>query len=82
MTVRTIERREAPPVPCCWQRRINGLEPEGHEARLPEPAQLYALIVLALVLHEPDPATGDCDSCHDAWPCEPVRLAYRLREGF
>ncbi|MEC3978160.1 hypothetical protein [Amycolatopsis sp. H20-H5] len=81
MTVRTIGVHQAPKVPCAWQRRMNRLETVV-EPRVPEPAQLYSLIALTLVLHEPNPATGNCECCADTWPCEPARLAYRLREGF
>jgi hypothetical protein len=48
----------------------------------PEPAALYSLIVLALVLHTPISASGLCRQCSLEWPCPQVRLAYRLREGF
>jgi hypothetical protein len=51
------------------------------EQQSPEPAQLYDLIVSALLLHTPVP-TVHCSSCSQPWPCEQVRLAYRLREGF
>jgi len=47
----------------------------------PEPDRLYDLIVLALLLHTPVPSVH-CSSCFQPWPCEQVRLAYRLREGF
>jgi hypothetical protein len=47
----------------------------------PEPSQLYRLIVSALLLHTPVPSVH-CSSCSQPWPCEQVRLAYRLREGF
>jgi hypothetical protein len=59
------------------------------EPRIPEPATLYSLVVLALVLHHPVPAfspaaPGDdiCGQCGRAWPCPQIKLAYRLREGF
>jgi hypothetical protein len=47
----------------------------------PEPSRLHHLIVLALLLHTPV-AGVHCASCSQPWPCEQVRLAYRLREGF
>jgi hypothetical protein len=50
-------------------------------ATTPEPAQLYDLIVLAYLLHVPEP-DGWCQTCGHDWPCQQVRLAYRLREGF
>lgn len=80
MAVRTIDLRNGPRLSCTWQRRLNRL-PTFNE-RIPQPTQLYSLITLTFVLHEPDPATGDCACCESAWPCETVRLAYRLREGF
>lgn len=49
---------------------------------LPEPAQLYGLTVLAFLLHVPAPFVQLCLRCGTDWPCEHVRLAYRLREGF
>jgi hypothetical protein len=81
MAVRTIDLRNGPRVSCAWQRRLNRLSATVSE-RTPEPAQLYSLITLTFVLHEPDPATGDCACCTAAWPCDAVRQAYRLREGF
>lgn len=51
------------------------------DAQPPEPSRLYNLIVLALLLHTPA-AFSHCRSCRQPWPCEQVRLAYRLREGF
>jgi hypothetical protein len=81
MTVRVLDRPAAPRVPSCWDRGLNSLEPVTDD-RLPEPVQLYALVTIALVLHEPDPEEGNCDCCGAAWPCEPVALAWRLREGF
>lgn len=50
--------------------------------RIPEPANLYCLIVLAFVLHVPYRNADVCVQCHTAWPCEQIRLAYRLREAF
>ncbi|WP_143202422.1 hypothetical protein [Amycolatopsis sp. CB00013] len=81
MTVRTIDLRRRTQVSCAWQRRLNQLSATVVE-RLPEPAQLYSLITLTFVLHEPDPEAGDCVCCAAAWPCTTVRQAYRLREGF
>jgi hypothetical protein len=58
----------------------NTAEPQL-EVQSPEPERLYHLIVLALLLHQP--ATDwTCQSCKQLWPCEQVRLACRLREGF
>lgn len=52
------------------------------EPRIPEPAKLYCLAVLALMLHAPVTDGGICGQCSQDWPCPQVRLAYRLREGF
>lgn len=78
MTVRLIERAKSS-IPACWQR--GHVTPTVPAPRTPEPAQLYALVVLTLYLHGPT-ADGCCSSCKAMWPCEPVRLACRLREGF
>jgi hypothetical protein len=50
------------------------------ELRLPEPAQLYSLIMLTLLVHEP--GANGCVWCDEVWPCPASRRAYRLREGF
>lgn len=82
MTVRTVEVQKRPSVvPRHWQRGHNALVPV-QEPRMPEPAQLYSLVLLALSLHPQHPTTSQCESCAAAWPCDTVRLAYRLREGF
>jgi hypothetical protein len=47
---------------------------------LPEPIRLYGLTVLAFLLHVDE--DGICSQCHDLWPCDHLRLAYRLREAF
>lgn len=80
MTVRTHGLRTAP-SPRRWRRQLNRLHP-APPVRVPEPAQLYHLIVLTLTVHTPLPRSGLCEQCGQAWPCEPVRLAFRLREGF
>jgi hypothetical protein len=48
----------------------------------PEPRALYELIRLTFVQHGPAGTTGGCAACGADWPCAPVRLAFRLREGF
>lgn len=48
----------------------------------PEPKVLYELIRLTFVQHGLVPTTSYCAVCGESWPCEPVRLAFRLREGF
>jgi hypothetical protein len=52
------------------------------EPRLPEPAALYALVVLTFVTHVSYVNADTCVQCQTAWPCEQARRAYRLREGF
>ena len=52
------------------------------EPHLPEPAALYALVVLTFVTHVPYVNANTCVQCFAPWPCEQARLAYRLREGF
>jgi hypothetical protein len=49
---------------------------------LPEPAMLYGLTVLAFLLHTPTKFVRRCVRCGTAWPCDHLKLAYRLREGF
>jgi hypothetical protein len=70
----------APVIPLRYWRK-NRLTPPS-EPRLPEPAALYSLIALALVLHAPVTNGSVCGQCAADWPCSQVRLAYRLREGF
>jgi hypothetical protein len=81
MAVRLVEqdRWRAGAVPRCWWRGKNALGVPA--VRVPEPAQLYSLVVLYLVAHAPHLGSGCCESCALPWPCAPVRLAYRLREG-
>ncbi|HEY0689098.1 MAG TPA: hypothetical protein VGD71_08650 [Kribbella sp.] len=54
--------------------------PTVSEPPLPEPTQLYGLTVLAFLLHVDH--DGICPQCRAPWPCDHLRLAYRLREGF
>lgn len=49
-------------------------------ADVPEPATLYYLTVIAFLLHVD--VEGSCPRCRAAWPCDHLRLAYRLREAF
>jgi hypothetical protein len=55
----------------------NALQP-----RIPEPTTLYMLVVVAFYTHVLYRNTETCLQCLTAWPCEQVRLAFRLREGF
>jgi hypothetical protein len=80
MTVR-IHGLVLRPVPRSWQRDMTSLDHPRPE-RLPEPAQLYSLTVLHLYLHAAYPDGTHCTNCGADWPCEPVRLAARLRDGF
>lgn len=77
MGVRLAEARPNNVIPS----RPNGFIAVGPSASTPEPAQLYHLIVLAFLLHVPT-LEGWCVTCGHDWPCQQVRLAYRLREGF
>ena len=49
-------------------------------ADVPEPATLYYLTVIAFLLHVD--VDGACPRCREPWPCDHLRLAYRLREAF
>jgi hypothetical protein len=59
-------------------------DPAEADAPLPEPVQLYGLTMLAFLLHTPTPGRARqwCVRCGVVWPCDHLRLAYRLREGF
>jgi hypothetical protein len=50
----------------------------------PEPAQLYGLCVLAFLLHVPSERAGLgwCVRCRQAWPCDHLRHAASLLDGF
>jgi hypothetical protein len=48
----------------------------------PEPHALYQLIRQTFVQHTMTAPTPCCTACGADWPCAPVRLAFRLREGF
>jgi hypothetical protein len=60
---------------------VGGDSSQGDDP-LPEPATLYSLTVLAFLLHTPTELGRFCVRCWTAWPCDHLRLAYRLREGF
>jgi hypothetical protein len=69
----------------CYERSGDGLSVAvPGDAPLPEPVQLYGLTVLAFLLHTPTPGVRRrrCVRCETRWPCDHLRLAYRLREGF
>jgi hypothetical protein len=55
---------------------------ERPQVAMPEPVRLYGLVCLALLLHVPDGRTFRCCRCGESWPCDQVRLAWRLREGW
>jgi hypothetical protein len=79
-----LTERQSLTVSRTRQRGRNALVP-GREPRLPEPAQLYGLVVQAFMVHVPEGAIGGdtgCAECPEPWPCGRLRLAYRLREGF
>jgi hypothetical protein len=84
MPAQLTTQRQPLTVPRTWQRGHNALGPVP-EVRMPEPAKLYGLIVLAFMLHVPAVERGEpeqCSNCAQAWPCEHLRLAFRLRESF
>lgn len=54
--------------------------PAATETQTPEPTQLYELICQTFVSHVPH--AGTCSLCKKQWPCNSMRLAFRLREGF
>lgn len=84
----TIRLAGQPEIPTYWYRGINALTTP--EPRAPEPTQLYHLTTLYLLLHAPQQTRHErqqqagtrCAYCGQSWPCDPIRLAYRLREGF
>lgn len=55
-------------------------------AQAPDLARLYYLATMAFQLHVPDNACDAvpkvCALCRDPWPCEQVRLAFRIRGAF
>lgn len=59
-------------------------ESEQGTAAIPEPANLYCLILIALFLHKPDAdhEPRRCRQCRQEWPCRQLQLACRLRDGF
>jgi hypothetical protein len=76
-----VATRALAPVISMTSWRKNRLTPVT-EPRVPEPAALYSLIALALVLHVPTTTGSTCGQCARPWPCSQARLAYRLRDGF
>lgn len=80
MAVRLLDERH--PANVIPFRRKHDDFCEDVVADVPEPAQLYYLIVLAFLLHTPNGHQPLCACCGQSWPCHQVRLAFRLREGF
>jgi hypothetical protein len=58
------------------------VEPSLAYTLLTEPTQLYGLTVLTFLLHTPTLWGRHCVRCGTAWPCDHLRLAFRLRAGF
>jgi hypothetical protein len=81
MPIRRLESPQPPVPPQYWHRHKNQLQLRV-VARQPEPAQLYSVIGLTFTVHVPVTQGGPCRHCAQVWPCESVRLAFRLREGF
>ena len=79
MAVRLLDKQRPAKVIPLRRKHDDLFEPA---ADVPEPAQLYYLIVLAFLLHTPNGHQPLCACCGQSWPCQQVRLAFRLREGF
>jgi hypothetical protein len=69
------------PVPRSWQRDMTSPARPCPD-RLPEPTQFDSLTILRRYLHAANPGGTLCTNCGADWPCESVRLAARLRDGF
>ncbi|GAB3873880.1 hypothetical protein ACFQ1S_00435 [Kibdelosporangium lantanae] len=82
MGVRLIDTVESDNVIPLRNRYVADNGTPHTDEQLPEPATLYSLIILAFVLHTPSRFTRCCVRCSVPWPCDHLRLAYRLREGF
>jgi hypothetical protein len=90
MGVRIVDRQNMdnviPLYPAAITSQTNGSIGEATTSLvddpLPEPAMLYGLTVLAFLLHKPAQLICRCVRCGTPWPCDHLRLAYRLREGF
>jgi hypothetical protein len=82
MNLRLIDTRSAGSVIPLWTNETSTKLTSHEDDPIPEPAQLYGLTVLAFLLHKPMPFMPVCVRCRTVWPCDHLRLAYRLREGF
>ena len=80
MAVRLLGSRQPSNIIPLRRKATSSVAPA--EPVTPEPARLYQLIVLTFLLHVPSTWPEVCACCDRLWPCEPVRLAFRLREGF
>jgi hypothetical protein len=80
MGVRIVDERRSTVIPLYRNEPL--AEPSLVNAPLPEPSQLYGLTALAFLLHTPTRFIRRCVRCGTAWPCDHLRLAFRLREGF
>jgi hypothetical protein len=80
MGVRIVDECRSNAIPL--YRNESLAEPSLVDARVPEPTQLYGLTVLAFLLHTPTRFIRRCVQCGTAWPCDHLRLAFRLREAF
>jgi hypothetical protein len=81
MSLRLIDTTSASNVIPLWANETSTDNPSHEDDPFPEPAQLYGLSVLAFLLHTPT-RRERCIRCYSAWPCDHLRLAYRLLEGF
>lgn len=61
----------------------NRIKADTAASVMPEPAKLYSLIVIALLLHGPasDSDADRCRQCAKPWPCSQACLACRLLDG-
>jgi hypothetical protein len=66
-----------------WRGKGRPAVPVSRREADPEPHRLYAVICRVLVTHQLSTHhLGCCAACRELWPCDTVRRAYRLREGF
>jgi hypothetical protein len=81
MGLRLVDTTDSNVIPL-WANATSMSRTSYEDEELPEPAALYGLTVLAFLLHTPSELGRFCVRCRTAWPCDHLRLAYRLREGF
>jgi hypothetical protein len=82
MGLRLIDTTSASNIIPLWANETSTQDASHEDDSLPEPAALYGLTALAFLLHTPTELGQCCVRCYTAWPCDHLRLAFRLREGF